>query len=650
MDRMKELVELLNKYANEYYTLDNPTVSDKEYDALYDELVALERETGTALKDSPTKRIGDKLLKHLGPHKHLSKLYSLDKCNSFDELRVWAKKINATLGKSAEFSLEYKFDGLTLSLTYNDGRLQTGATRGNGEKGENVTNQVCAIDSVPRRIPHKGLVEIQGEGIMRISAFNEYNKTATEVLKNPRNAVSGAIRNLDPAITRSRNLDVVFYNINYMNTDEADELNGVWARPSTQKGIIDFIQKCGLKTDKLLVTSDIEEIIVDIEKVDRDKLDFIIDGMVIKVNASVDREKLGFTEKYPRWAVAFKFEAEETTTVLQDVVWQVGKTGKLTPLALLEPVELGGATISKATLNNSSDIARKGVKIGASVFLRRSNDVIPEILGVADIKDGKDIPDPVVCPVCGTAVIENGAHLFCPNSLECPPQIYGKIEYFACKDAMDIEGVSEKTVKQLYEVLNVRKPSDLYKLTAEQLRQVEGFKNRKTTKFLEAIEKSKEVDLNKFINALCIPNIGRRASKELAKKYGSLDAISKASVDDVYAIEDFGYVMANSLVDFFKNNMDEINELLKVGVNPKVPVVESAGFFTNKKVVLTGTISMSRNEATRLLEKQGATVASGVSKTVDIVIAGEAAGSKLEKATKLGIKVIDNDEFLSLIK
>ena len=326
VERMKELVALLNKYGYEYYVLDEPTVSDKQYDELYNELLALEKTSGVILPDSPTRKVGGDPIKEFVPHIHLKRLYSLDKCNSFDELRSWDAKIKA-IAPDAEYTLEYKLDGLTLCLTYENGLLTCASTRGNGEVGEDVTAQVRTIKSVPLSVQYKGIFEAQGEGIMRLSALKKYNETALEPLKNARNGVAGAIRNLDPKVTASRNLDVIFYNVNYI--EESDL--------STQQDYISFLKKYGFKTEKLLVTKDINEIISTIGSVDRDKIDFLIDGMVIKVNDLKLREKLGYTEKFPRWAMAYKFEAEETSTVLNDVVWNVGRTGKLTPLALLDP-------------------------------------------------------------------------------------------------------------------------------------------------------------------------------------------------------------------------------------------------------------------------------------------------------------------------
>ncbi|MDE6398611.1 MAG: NAD-dependent DNA ligase LigA, partial [Clostridiales bacterium] len=358
---------------------------------------------------------------------------------------------------------------------------------------------------------------------------------------------------------------------------------------------IDFLQTQRFKTGMLWKTDDIEEIIRTIESVDRSKLDFLIDGMVIKVDDFGLRNTLGYTDKFPRWAIAYKFEAEETSTELRDVVWQVGRTGKLTPLAILAPVRLCGATVSKATLNNYGDITRKKVKIGSTVFVRRSNDVIPEILGIAEDRGGTPITPPAVCPVCGTPTVENGAHLFCPNGEGCVPQICARLEHFASKDCMDIDGVSDKTVLALHEKLGVRTPADLYAITAEQLAALDGFKEKKITRFLAAVQKSKNADLPHFLHALGIPNVGKVAARDLAERFGSVDALALASPEDLIAMPEVGEVMANSIREYFRKNVALVWQLQALGIDPKWEKQDTSGYFAGKKVVLTGKISMPRN-------------------------------------------------------
>jgi len=700
---MQMLVDKLNRLAHQYYTLDNPTVSDSEYDSLYDELVELEKTTGVVLENSPTLRVGDSISKGFKKHTHKARLYSLDKCKTIEELKAWCLKLNNLYGQNLEYSLEQKLDGLNLCLTYENGKLKTAATRGNGTVGETVTAQVKTIKGVPLTIEYKGLVEVQGEGIMTHTAFNNYNKTAQEPLKNPRNGAAGAIRNLDSKVTASRNLDAVFYSVNYIEQDgDKKAVNYIEGEGSekikTQAQVIEFLTKNGFNTQKVLVTSDIDKLVGSIGEVDKSKLDYDIDGMVIKVNDFLVRQKLGYTDKFPKWAIAFKFEADEATTTLLEVVWQVGRTGKLTPVAILEPVELAGATVSRATLNNYDDIERKGVYLGATVFIRRSNDVIPEILGTGDreqgtsegtgdreqgtgngllvgadalgrppsktqatvnssrgghrppVLDGAKIPLPTTCPDCEAGVVQNGAHVFCPNKGGCPPQSMGAIVHFCSRDAMDIEGVSDKTVEQFYNILAVRKLSDLYKITASDLSKLDGFKDKKIDNFLNGIQKSKFVPLSQFVFALGIPNIGKKSAKDLCSAFGSLDAIKSATRERLIEINEIGEIMADSIVNFFIQEKDELNKLLASGINPILPApVKTDSFFSGKKIVLTGTIDMPRREAISLLEKQGAIVQSSVTKDTNLVIAGESAGSKLDKARKLGVEVVDGDKLAGLL-
>jgi len=650
---MQKWVDLLNQYAYEYYVCDNPTVSDFEYDKLYDALVALELTLGVILPDSPTRKVGGEPSEKFIRHTHKSRLYSLDKCNHFDELRVWCEKINQLAGEEVEFSLEYKLDGLNLCLTYNKGLLQSAATRGNGAVGEVVTPQVSTIRSVPLKIEYPGFVEVQGEGFMRLSAFERYNQTAQEPLKNPRNGASGAIRNLDSKITRQRNLDAVFYHVNYIDGDVGKQ------HVSSQSDTITFLKNNRFRTEKIFTSTCIQKIIDTIKAVSKSDLDFEIDGMVVKVNDFALRERLGYTDKFPKWAIAYKFEAQETTTQLLDVVWQLGRTGKLTPVAVLEPVELAGVTVARATLNNFEDIMRKKVAIGVRVFIRRSNDVIPEILGVADdlgassvdykgaVQGVLKITQPTHCPSCGFALAEIGAHLFCLNKKECAPQIQARIVHFCTKDCMDIEGVSDKTIGQLYDVLGVRQFSDLYKIKQDDLMQLEGFKNKKASKFLLAIEKSKKAHLSNFLNALGVPNIGKKAAKDLARTFKSLEALRCAPTERLVQISEVGVVMAESLQNYFLEYANELDSLTMLGI---VPVFEEKEvqnhYFSGKKVVLTGTISLPRRQAIQLLEGCGAIVMASVTKDVDVVIAGESAGSKLTKALSLNKIILTNEEFV----
>ena len=438
MSRQRELTDILNKWAYEYYVLDAPTVSDKEYDAFYDELKKLEAESGEVYPDSPTRRVGGEPIKAFVQYNHIARLYSLDKSVTCEELQAFLTRVSKVAGGGTEYTAEYKFDGLTVCLTYENGEFLRATTRGNGVVGEDVTAQVLTIKSYPMRISYKGTLEVRGEAVIRLSVLKKYNETAAEPLKNARNAAAGAIRNLDPRVTAERRPDIYFYDINYLSDGE----------PLSQEQAHDFLVKEGFKVFPYFrICRSEEEVLAAIDEIEvgRKTLDVLTDGAVIKVNDAAVREAMGYTDKFPRWAMAYKFEAEEVTTKVVGVVWQVGRTGKLTPLAQLEPVELAGATVRKATLNNYGDILRKDVKIGSRVLIRRSNEVIPEILGATEhTDDSREIEKPTVCPACGTPLNEVGAHLFCPNR-GCRPRIAAKLDHYAGKNAMDIEGFSEST-------------------------------------------------------------------------------------------------------------------------------------------------------------------------------------------------------------
>ena len=458
---MQQMVKQLNTWAHEYYVLDNPTVPDTTYDALYDQLVLLEKQTGIVLPDSPTRRVGGEPLKNFVQHTHRKRLYSLDKVQSFGELAEWVSKVQKELGQ-VEFSVELKYDGLTINATYENGILVGASTRGNGVVGEDVTEQVKTIRTVPLTIPFDGVCELQGEGIMKLSQLAKHNqKHPNDTLKNARNAAAGAIRNLNPKVTAERNLDVIFYSAGYTE--------GLTCQSQTE--LVHFLKDCGMLTNFVFETArsfeEIRKIIENIGQM-RSSLDFLIDGVVIKVNDFALREELGYTDKFPKWAVAYKFDAAQVTTTLLDVDWQVGRTGKLTPVALLEPVELCGATIKRATLNNFGDITRKKLHKNALVFIRRSNDVIPEVLGSAE-ETGDVIYKPTTCPACGSPLTEVGAHLFCTNASHCIPQIVQRISHYCSKNACDIDGISEKTVEALVANLGVTSVADLYSLTESDL-------------------------------------------------------------------------------------------------------------------------------------------------------------------------------------
>lgn len=642
---MQEIVKQLNQWAYEYYVLDKPTVADTQYDALYDQLVLLEKQTGVVLPDSPTHRVGGEPLKNFVQHKHLKRLYSLDKVQSFGELQEWMQKVNKAVGE-VEFTVELKYDGLTINVTYEDGNFAGAATRGNGIVGEDVTEQIKTIKTVPLSIPFKGKCELQGEGIMRLSALEKYNREhPKDILKNARNAAAGAIRNLDPKVTAQRNLDVVFYSNGYEE--------GLQVHSQTQ--LVKFLQENGMLTNyvfKRAKTFEEVKAVINYIGEKRSSFDFLIDGVVIKINDFAVREKLGYTDKFPKWAIAYKFDAEQVTTKLNQVEWQVGRTGKLTPIGKLDAVELCGATIRRATLNNFGDILRKKLKTNALVFVRRSNDVIPEVLGAAE-EGGEEIVKPTVCPACGFPLQEVGANLYCVNAENCRPQIVARLSHYCEKGACDIEGLSDKTVNLMVDKLDVRSVADLYRLTKEQLLTLEGFKDKKAQNVVDAVEKSKNVALPQFIYALGLDNVGTVTAKDLAAMFGSVDNLQKATMEQLTSIDGIGDVVAEGIVQYFKEsqNLEIIRQLKEAGINPQMHLQEKKGPFLGKKVVLTGSLShYTRSEASKIIESLGGEVSSTVSKTVNLVVAGEDAGSKLQKAQSLGIEIIDEQQFDSIVK
>ncbi len=648
LEEMKRLIAEIDKHNKAYYVYDNPLISDKEYDDLYYRLVDLEKETGVVLDYSPTQRVGDEVLDGFAKKKHEVPLLSLNKVRDFDDLESWVHDMREIAPKT-KFTLEYKFDGLSLVVEYNNGQFVSATTRGNGQIGEDVSLQAKTIKSLPLQIEFKGHLIVRGEGMITNKNFEKYNKNATEKLKNPRNAVAGAIRNLNPKETAKRNLDYFCYEI----------LLCEGKRFATQEEMNLFLKENGFKTGGYFkVFDNAKEIADEIKKIDevKNKIDVTIDGMVIKVDQVSVRDEIGYTNKFPKWAMAFKFEAQEVTTMLEDVIWQVGRSGRVTPIAILEPVELAGASISRATLNNIEDIRRKNVYKNSRVFIRRSNEVIPEVMGLAEkFAHSQDIAQPTHCPCCQHELIQKGPLLFCTNHLGCKDQVVDRLAHFASRNAFNIEGLSEKTVGQFYDTLGVRFLSDVFSLTKEDLLKLEIFKDKKAEKTIKSIEKSKNIDLDRFLFALGIAEVGSKTARELAREFGSLESIKSANIERLASIRDVGNIIAENISNFFQNrdNLEEIDKLLDAGVEikeeKKVEVVDS--LFAGKTVVLTGTLeSFTRSEAEKIIESLGGKTSSSVSKNTDFVLAGESTGSKLDKAKALGVKIISEKEFKEMAK
>lgn len=656
---MLDLVQQVNTLAQAYYREDAPLVSDREYDMLLDRLLALERQEGVVLPNSPSLRVGAEPLETFAPHTHIAPLYSMDKAQTVQELLDWEARIRRLIQEHTtqtgevlpplELALEYKLDGLTINLTYEDGMLVQAATRGNGTIGEAILPQVRTIRSIPLSIPYKQRIEIHGEAIMRLSALEEYNLTAKEPLKNARNGAAGALRNLDPAVTASRKLSAFFYQIGYLEKGSFDN----------QRSMMAAIGDWGLPICPYQgYYPAVQDLLPELERVSkaRPSLDFLIDGMVIKVCDQRTREILGYTARYPRWAIAYKFDAEEMTTVVESITWQVGRTGKLTPVAQVSPVELAGVTVRRATLNNYDDILRKDVHIGSRVLIRRSNDVIPEIMGRMpdDQVQETDVVPPQKCPACSTALVQDGVHIYCPNVSDCPPQVISRLVHYAGRDAMDIETFAGKTAQITLEKLEVNTIADLYMLTREKLMTLPGFGPKKADNLLEAIQRAKTPALERFLFGLGIRNVGLKTAKDIVKHFGTLQAIKQATPEDLAQIEGVGDVVARSIADYFAAPQHQalIEALQAAGVEPQGVTVQAQAALplAGKTFVLTGTLpTLDRREASALIEAQGGRVTSAVSAKTHYVVAGEKAGSKLLKAEALGIPVLDEAALRSLL-
>ena len=654
--RMQELVRRLNEASRRYYDQNESIMSDDEWDAMYAQLRRLESETGERLPDSPTRRVGGEVMEGFEPHRHIARLWSMDKAQSIEEIHAWSQRVHRQTEQAGglpeiSYCVEYKLDGLTLNLTYENGALVQAATRGNGEVGEAILPQAMTISSIPLSIPFTGRMEVQGECIMRLSTLEKYNETAEEPLKNARNAAAGALRNLDPKVTASRHLDAFFYQIGYIEGKSFD----------SQQQMLAFLRENGLSVSPYAQYADtIDEALSLIDEIERQResLDFLIDGATVKITDMRTREVLGNTDKFPCWSIAYKFAAQETVTKLEDVTWELGRTGKLTPLAHLAPVDICGVTVKRATLNNYGDICRKRVRVGSDVWVRRSNDVIPEIMGVVWEGEGEapetDIEPPVVCPACGGALTVRGAHIFCLNRESCRPQAIARMAHFASRQGMDIEAFSEKTAELFYDKLGVRTAADLYELRREDMIGLKGFGAKKADKLLSELEKSKECELDAFLFAIGIPNIGKKTARDLMEHFGSLDALMSATQEELIGLEDVGEIVAASITEYFAldENRSFVEKLLSSGVKPQMHAQEDAGtLFAGMTFVLTGTLpNLSRAQAEEMIRKNGGKAAGSVSKKTSVVLAGESAGSKLEKARALGVRIIDEETFLQAIE
>ena len=655
----EQLVRLIERYSKEYYVDDNPSVSDAEYDQKMEQLIALESEFPELVSiTSPTQRIGGTILKGFKKIRHEIPMMSLGDVFNTDELTEWVKKVEKDLEeRDVEFSLEMKIDGLSMSLIYEDGILQSCSTRGDGTIGEDVTVNVLTIPSIPTRIDAKGHIEIRGEVYMPKKSFLELNKEREKngepLFANARNAAAGSIRNLDSSIAKSRKLDAWWYYL--------ENANQLGFKKHTDA--LNYVKSLGFKVNpETKAISGIDNILEYVAKYNklRNSLEYDIDGIVLKVNDFSKYDILGYTAKTPKCAIAYKFPPEEVITKLEDIVFSVGRTGKITPNAVLDPVRVAGSLVSRATLHNEDFILEKDLKIGDYVTLRKAGDIIPEVVKVIkERRDGseKDFKMIENCPDCGSKLERIEAIHYCLNP-NCPSRIIESLIHYASKDAMDIEGMGEKVVEELFNQNYLTDIPSIYTLSKYRMDIInsDGWSYKSVDNLLNAIERSKANSLEKLLFGLGIKEVGSKMAKTLAKLFSNIDNLASKTIEDLLKVNDIGEVCANSIYNFFRNekNINLINKLKEYNVNTTYlgsNLINENNFFFNKKVVLTGTLeNYDRKEATRILEDLGAHVSGSVSKATDIVLAGENAGSKLTKAQNLNIYIMSEEEFKEKIK
>lgn len=662
-NRIEQVKQLINQYNYEYHTLDKPSVPDSEYDARMRELIALEEEyPDLKSPDSPSQRVGGAVLDAFQKVQHGTPMLSLGNAFHADDLRDFDRRARQLTGDTIQYNVELKIDGLAVSLRYRNGVFERGATRGDGTTGEDITENLKTIRSIPLRMNRNLSIEVRGEAYMpkrSFEALNEIREQTGEMLfANPRNAAAGSLRQLDPKIAAKRNLDIFVYSI-----AELDEIEGV----ETQSGGLDFLDELGFNTNKhRKKCHSIDEVIEFVEEFQgkRADLPYEIDGIVVKVDSLRQQEQLGFTAKSPRWAIAYKFPAEEVVTTLLDIELNVGRTGVITPTAVLEPVKIAGTTVKRASLHNEDLIREKDIMLLDKVVVKKAGDIIPEVVNVlVEQRTGEErnFDMPAECPECESELvrIEGEVALRCINP-ECPAQIREGLIHFVSRNAMNIDGLGERVITQLFRENLVHNAADLYKLTKEQIVNLERMGEKSADNLIKAISKSKENSLERLLFGLGIRFIGSKAARTLAMNYESMERLKKASKDELVQIEEIGEKMADAIVTYFekKEILELLDEMEQLGVNmlytgPKLAnaAEESDSYFANKTIVLTGKLEqLTRNEAKAEIERLGGKITGSVSKKTDLVIAGEAAGSKLAKAEELNIEVWDEQRLVTELK
>lgn len=634
-------IKILNEWAHAYYTLDKPIASDAEYDELYRQILNYEAKNPLLIaSNSPSRRVGAEILKGFEKMAHIKALWSMEDIFDQNELKEWLERGNK---QNLELYIEPKFDGASLNLLYENGQLFSAITRGDGKIGENVTQNARTITSIPLTIPYKERIEIRGEVLITKSDFNAINQELTkqgkQTLANPRNAAAGSLRQLDSAITRSRRLKFYPWGVGENNL-----------KFTKHNQIMEFIHSLGFLQDEFCV------LCVGLENAQnaynellrrRQNASILMDGMVLRLNDVSQEEKFGYTVKFPRFMVAYKFPALEKSTIILDVVWQVGRTGALTPKAICQSVNIDGANVQHATLHNYDEICRLGVKIGDVVSIIRSGDVIPKITGVLRPgREQKEIIKPKFCPQCASELFDDGAILKCQN-LACKARVLNTMIYFASKKCMNIDGLSSATIRLFYELGLIKNISDLYRLKQSDLENLEGFKDKKITNLLNAIAASKTPSLERFIASLGIELIGEVAAKKIAQH--QKQNWRNASYDELISIDGFGQNMAKSYLEFMRINREKIDELLSF-ITPKIQTqTPQTSQISNKTFVLTGTLSAPRQSFKERIEALGGRVSSAISSNTDFLLCGQNAGSKLNKAKELGVEILNEAQFNALI-
>lgn len=655
-NRISELIDLINYHNDKYYNEDTPEISDYEYDNLMKELIKLEEENPKLKRvDSPSSRVGGKPLDKFEQVVHKIPMLSLANAYSAQDLRDFDKRVRDMVESEVEYVVEFKIDGLSVGLTYNNGLFEKGATRGNGIVGEDISQNLKTVKSIPLRIKDVEEVVVRGEVFISKDDFKKINeqqeKQGLQLFANPRNLAAGSLRQLDPKLTAKRPLDIFIFNLEYVqNTDFKNHSEA-----------LDYLKELGFKVSpNYKVYNNIQDVIDHIKywTDNRGELGFEIDGMVIKVNNLAQREAMGYTAKSPRWAIAYKFPAEQKKTKILDIIVEVGRTGTITPTAVLEPVRLAGTSVSRATLHNEDYIREKDIKINDTVLVQKAGDIIPQVVEVIKEErtgDEIDFEMPKKCPVCfePTVRLEGESAVKCIN-ISCPAQIRRGIIHFVSRDAMNIDGLGESIITLLLDKGLIKDIADLYTLNKDEVVKLDRMGEKSANNLLNSIEKSKSNDLWRLINGLGIKFVGTKGAKILANNFKDLDLIMSASNEDLVNLEEFGGIMANSVVKFFKEekNIKLIEKLKNCGVNTKSIQDESsdiAKIFDGMKIVLTGTLpTLKRNDAKEMIESRGGKATSSVSKSTTFVLAGEEAGSKLTKANDLGVKVIDEAKFMQL--